>query len=234
MLSCERTDSLKSSRMAIAKRRGPSGMREGVWQLKQLLYTSVFTCTAIAAVAAETITPKQAHIAAPRSAPGFPHALTALSEEALRMHETVVRDRYHKLITEPYKLPRVRSVGEATAVSLPIQPTVPTPLNSSESVVARLRDRTLTVRETDGYSGQVSEPSIAVRGDAVLITANWFASFCNNAASPLSTFRPINPWQFFPPAKPEFCCDQVVTYDPKSDTMFWLLQYEYDTNGNFD
>ena len=209
-------------------------MREGVWQIKRVICTFVFTCTAAGLSLADTITPKQVHIAAPKAAPGFPHAITALSEESLKMHETAVRDRHHKLITEPYKLPRVRSVGEPTAISVPIQPTVPTPLNSTETVITRLRDRILSVRETDGYSDLIAEPSIAVQGGAILMTGNVFASFCSNVASALSTFRPISPYEFFPPANPGFCCDQVVTYDPKSDTMFWVLQYDYNANGNFD
>lgn len=85
--------------------------------------------------------------------------------------------------------------------------------------------------ETEGYTTTVSEPTLAVRGEQALVTANWFASFTKDGGN---TFQHIVPWDLFPqdPSKP-FCCDQVTIYDPVHDSIIWVLQYDKDSDGNF-
>jgi len=84
--------------------------------------------------------------------------------------------------------------------------------------------------ENDFSTGPVSEPTLAVRGQYIFVTANWFASFSADGGK---TFQHVRPWDVFPqtPEKP-FCCDQVAIYDQKNDVMFWLLQYGFSDDGN--
>jgi hypothetical protein len=91
-------------------------------------------------------------------------------------------------------------------------------------------NRALSDTETNNTTSEVGEPSLAVRGPEVLITANWFAAFSTNNGA---TFTYVNPDTTFPqiPNQP-FCCDQVAVYVPKHDVMFWYLQYVQDGTGN--
>lgn len=91
-------------------------------------------------------------------------------------------------------------------------------------------NRALSDTETNNITSEVSEPSLAVRGPEILITANWFAAFSTNNGA---TFTYVNPDTTFPqiPTQP-FCCDQVAVYVPKHDVMFWYLQYVQDGAGN--
>ena len=71
--------------------------------------------------------------------------------------------------------------------------------------------------ETDGYTTTVSEPTLAVRGEQALVTANWFASFTKDGGK---TFQHIRPWDLFPQTQAnQFCCDQVAIYEPKHDLL---------------
>jgi hypothetical protein len=73
------------------------------------------------------------------------------------------------------------------------------------------------------FLSTTAEPSVAVNGDTVFYTANWFASISLDGGN---TFTFINPYFFFPDATPGgFCCDQIVHYIPQIDTFVWLLQY---------
>jgi hypothetical protein len=70
----------------------------------------------------------------------------------------------------------------------------------------------------------VSEPSIAVNGNAVLETWNWYAGFSTNGGA---TFTYVDPSssRTFPDADGGFCCDQLAYYEPSRDVFIWVLQY---------
>ena len=102
-----------------------------------------------------------------------------------------------------------------------------TPLPQSISV---LINRALTDFETNNSTSTVGEPSLAYRGNEVLVTGNWYASFSTDGGS---NFSFVNPFNSFPTIPGQgFCCDQVAIYDPGNDVMIWYLQYINDSNGN--
>lgn len=80
-------------------------------------------------------------------------------------------------------------------------------------------------------ASNVGEPSVAINGNVVLYTGNWYAAVSTDAGR---TFQFIDPATSFPNPKPtsRFCCDQVVHYISKIDTFVWLLQYGPDTGDN--
>lgn len=83
---------------------------------------------------------------------------------------------------------------------------------------------------TNDDTSTVCEPSVAVRGQEVLYTANWFAAFSRDGGA---TFTYLNPYTTFPASSfGPFCCDQVAIYDPRHDLMIWFLQYVNDSQGN--
>lgn len=92
------------------------------------------------------------------------------------------------------------------------------------------QNRALTDTETLDATSTVCEPSLAVRGQEILVTGNWFAAFSKNGGA---TFAPRNPETTFPsiPNRP-FCCDQVALYIPSHDLLVWFLQHSKDATGN--
>jgi|GEM_PF-583773 len=76
----------------------------------------------------------------------------------------------------------------------------------------------------------VNEPSVANNGRCVFYSGNWYASLSVDGGK---TFQYINPYTAFGwPAGQNFCCDQVVIYDPSRDCLFWLLQSTQDGSTN--
>ncbi len=96
--------------------------------------------------------------------------------------------------------------------------------------VSVVQNRALSDGETNNSTSNVCEPSLAVRGQEILYTGNWFAAFSRNGGA---TFSYRNPETTFPtiPNRP-FCCDQVALYVPSHDLMVWFLQHGKDTTGN--
>jgi hypothetical protein len=88
----------------------------------------------------------------------------------------------------------------------------------------------LTGADVTKLTSTVCEPSLAVRGNEVLLTANWFAGFSTDGGG---TFQYLNPESTFPspPGRP-FCCDQVALYSKAQDLMVWLMQHSNDDAGN--
>lgn len=84
----------------------------------------------------------------------------------------------------------------------------------------RFRDTIVPPSGIAGGNANVSntqEPSIGANGKYNFQAGNWYATrSVNNGAS----------WQFLDPYVtfgPNFCCDQVVLYEPSRNLMFWLL-----------
>jgi hypothetical protein len=80
-------------------------------------------------------------------------------------------------------------------------------------------------------ASNVGEPSVAVNGNVVFYTGNWYAAVSTDGGA---TFRFIDPETSFkdPGPNSQFCCDQVVHYISQIDTFVWLLQYGPDTGDN--
>lgn len=84
------------------------------------------------------------------------------------------------------------------------------------------------------HASQTSEPSVAARGDEILVTGNWYALFSRDSGR---TFQAVDPWARFKVnarhgLSDEFCCDQLTFYDRTTDTMYWLQQGKADARGN--
>jgi hypothetical protein len=91
-----------------------------------------------------------------------------------------------------------------------------------------------TVLEGPGQqdvASNVDEPSVAINGDVVFYTGNWYVAMSSDGGQ---TFKYIDPANEFPNPDPNttFCCDQVVQYIPAIDTFVWLLQYGPSTGDN--
>ncbi len=138
------------------------------------------------------------------------------------------RLREHYLTVPIGPLPEAR---RAEAAPVP-PPATPQPRGPAEAALAVsiVQNRALTDSETNNATSTVCEPSLAVRGQEILITGNWFASFSRNGGA---TFQFRNPHTMFPtiPGR-AFCCDQVAIYVPSHDLMVWFLQYRKDSTGN--
>jgi hypothetical protein len=103
------------------------------------------------------------------------------------------------------------------------------PLADTDTI-AFTRNVQLNDVATADSSSHVCEPSVAINGDVVFFTGNWFAAVSTDGGQ---TFRHVDPYRAFPdPPGMEFCCDQVVHYIRKIDTFVWLLQYTEDEDGN--
>jgi hypothetical protein len=72
------------------------------------------------------------------------------------------------------------------------------------------------------------EPSVAVNGQTVMTTGNFWMSLSLDGGS---TFTTVSPTTIFPEDYGGFCCDQVLVYVPQSDLFVWLLQYMKNGSG---
>ena len=182
------------------------------------------------------ITPKTAAIPSPKKLEVVAGPFLLLNEKTLaeQRQELAERERHLERHHEKLQVPKSGSRVKPLLTSTPFVGT-PTALNSTKTSVKMLLDRVLTIHETGAVVSTTCEPSLALRGDEVLLTGNWFASFSTNATSAASSFKAIRPGDLFPSPSPDlpFCCDQVAYYDPKDDLMLWVLQYEYNGDGDF-
>ena len=97
------------------------------------------------------------------------------------------------------------------------------PLRAATDDVSLGTNTELTKPGQQQLASVVDEPSVAINGDVVLYTGNWYAARSIDAGR---TFAYIDPFTSFPnPPNLGFCCDQVVNYIASIDTFVWLLQY---------
>jgi hypothetical protein len=86
-----------------------------------------------------------------------------------------------------------------------------------------VRNVTLGSAAANNSASSTGEPSVAMRGDVVFMTGNWYAALSSDGGN---TFQFVDPFTAFPdPPGMGFCCDQIVHYIPQIDTFVWLLQY---------
>lgn len=148
--------------------------------------------------------------------PSDPDAERELRAAALRDH---------------YVLGPLEIVAGATAAVIVPPAETPQPAASPAAApqVNLVVNRGLTDAETNNITSPVNEPSVATRGQEVLMTANWYASFSNDGGT---SFQYLNPSTTFPSVNGGFCCDQLALYDQGHDLMVWFLQYVKDSTGN--
>ncbi len=124
--------------------------------------------------------------------------------------------------------PPLREVPSAEALEAIMQPPETT-VGKPGNPVTLLRNRGLTDAETSNITSQVGEPSVAVRGQEILMTGNWYAAFSTDGGT---SFTYINASTTFPNVNGGFCCDQLAIYDSQNDLMIWYLQYIEDGSQN--
>ena len=158
-------------------------------------------------------------------------------QEAYKFSEARRKNEIHprKILPKPPRGPTV----------LDLQPTVPmameesVPLAALESLgtgpmtptdtLTLVKNVQLNDVATSDTASHVCEPSVAINGDVVFYTGNWFAAVSTDGGT---TFKYIDPYTTFPnPPGMGFCCDQVVHYIKSNDTFVWLQQYTQDASG---
>ena len=86
------------------------------------------------------------------------------------------------------------------------------------------RSTELTGPGAKSTASNVGEPSVAVNGDVVLYTGNWYAAVSVDGGKTFRFLDPSTAFARFDPPGSSFCCDQVAQYIPSLDTFVWLLQ----------
>src|SRR5579859_1079007 len=69
----------------------------------------------------------------------------------------------------------------------------------------------------------IAEPSGAVGGKVLFVTANWLAAYSTNGGA---SFTSLDPTTIFPQntSVGGYCCDQIVQYVPSIDRFIWMMQ----------
>ena len=75
----------------------------------------------------------------------------------------------------------------------------------------------------------LAEPSVAVNGRVVFVTANWSAAVSGDGGE---SFSYLDPATRFPAVNAGFCCDQTTYYEPSRAALFWALLYSHDSSTN--
>ena len=89
----------------------------------------------------------------------------------------------------------------------------------------------LTKPAKQGLASTVGSPSLAVSGQVVFYTGNWYAAVSSDGGK---NFQYIDPYNALPELPNfSFCCGQVVNYIPAIDTFVWLLNYSAQNSGDF-
>lgn len=151
-----------------------------------------------------------------------PLAEFAFEDDLFERRQQRLREHYL-----PTPLGELTPLPEAAADA---QPPRATSIEAELGTVTIRQNKALNDSETSNSTSTVCEPSLAVRGNEVLYTGNWFAAFSRDGGA---NFAYRNPYTLFPSTTSRpFCCDQVAIYIPSHDLMVWFLQYVNDGNGN--
>jgi hypothetical protein len=181
------------------------------------LLAAAMTGTTLADISTPSIAPVLRFSERGRAA--HPIALTQEQTSVIRL----------PFLTTPAPAPPNRfeneDVPEHRNVSIPVGPLV---VNHSVQRATHITDvaapiviRSSIVLPAGSLTNQVSEPSVATKGNLVLFTANHFAALSLDGGN---SFKYLSPFQAFNGTGYTFCCDQVVVYIPQIDTFVWSLQ----------
>jgi hypothetical protein len=119
-------------------------------------------------------------------------------------------------------VPNTPSAARSVAAPEAAGPEAPARLGAESAEVVVKLNTSLGVQGHQNITASTGEPSVAVNGDVVFYTGNWYAALSTNGGK---TFSYVDPFTSFPEAGGGFCCDQVTTYIPQADLFVWLLQY---------
>ena len=133
-----------------------------------------------------------------------------------------------QMLSEHMRPTPLAEASEAPVIQAPPDPATATSLGIEDVEV--IWRRPFADDETAASTSTVLEMSVAGVNEFMLATGNWFASLSKDGGQ---SFSFLNPSTAFPsPAGMPFCCDQVALADPRSGTIYWLLQYIKGSGGN--
>ena len=88
----------------------------------------------------------------------------------------------------------------------------------------------LPTAATNGGTSNVGEPSVAISGNRILATGNWYAA---RSLTGGALWQYLDPDTYLIPQPPTaFCCDQTAIHDPSRNLIVYALQYRKNSNGN--
>src|SRR5689334_16704583 len=117
-----------------------------------------------------------------------------------------------KRIHRRHLLPRVREGAEREFHSTTPPLALAAAPRAVRGEISLVKNFELLSPGQQSTASTVGEPSLAVNGDVVFYTGNWYAALSTNGGQ---NFSFIDPSAEFPDANPPgtgFCCDQVVHY----------------------
>ncbi|MFN0071423.1 MAG: hypothetical protein ACKVVP_08055 [Chloroflexota bacterium] len=160
--------------------------------------------------------------------PRTPEPPTPSAQQRQRLEDSLSRSYLPSapLVDEP-NAPR-RS-GRPLAPETEVAP-ASGPAPHAPNDLTMFRSTALSSTAFNGSKSTTGEPSVAMSGNVVFMTGNWYAAVSADGGQ---SFTFINPNIAFPdPPGNFFCCDQEVIYDSSRDLFIWLLQYSTATDVN--
>jgi len=217
--------------------------------IKSMLSFALFIAICVSGANAEKVAnigmPEQTYIGPPTyvkvellSAP------PEISEEQMLQREEYISKMKHvpaggkfdikmpdKIITSMVTKQAISKNGGETSITVHDENTLAAPPSGAAGSFVFFENNDLgTSGAPLNQRSRINEPSVANNGRCVFYSGNWYASLSVNAGK---TFQYINPYTAFGwPAGQDFCCDQIVIYDPSRDCLFWLLQSTKDGSSN--
>jgi hypothetical protein len=88
-------------------------------------------------------------------------------------------------------------------------------------VLTLLKNSAIPSAATNSDTSTVGEPSVAVSGDNVFMSGNWYAARSLNGGD---AWTHVDPFAL-PNAAGGFCCDQLVLFDARRQVWIWILQF---------
>ncbi|MGB9467053.1 MAG: hypothetical protein WBR10_18245 [Candidatus Acidiferrum sp.] len=157
-------------------------------------------------------------ITLPRVSPGSAQVKSSKIEP-----QTVTGGHY------PHREPNFEEKENGSRWTVPTGPFVagkPTPTGTATQKAPRTPGDppgvTFNANDGLGINGStIAEPSGAVGGGVVFVTANFYAAYSKDGGA---TFTKLDPTTIFPNDNVGLCCDQIVQYVPSIDRFIWLLQ----------
>jgi hypothetical protein len=162
--------------------------------------------------------PARKKAAAPAKLPRPSVATVVINEATRQAHKVMTRARPPH-IARPKRIhsrrfpPRLLE-GEERAFHSTTEPlaAIAVPEVAPAEDVEIILDTELTGPGQQRTASNVGEPSVAMSGDVVFYTGNWYAAISLDRGKTFRFIDPSTAFQQFDPPGTSFCCDQVVHY----------------------
>jgi hypothetical protein len=155
--------------------------------------------------------------------------LPPVSPGSAQLHSSKIEPHTVSGGNYPHRAPNFAEEENGSRWTVPTGPFVPGKPTPSETKLDKA-PRTpgdpggVTFNANDGLGingSTVAEPSGAVGGGVIFVTANFYAAYSVNGGA---SFTKLDPTTIFPNDNVGLCCDQIVQYVPSIDRFIWLLQ----------